>query len=71
MQNLAEVWLWDKLVGALAWAPQTATATFEYTPEWIKTGVQIAPLHMPSRADGTRIFHFPQLNHDTYKGLPA
>lgn len=71
MLNLAEVWLWDKLVGALAWAPDTATATFEYTPEWIKTGVQIAPLHMPSHADGTHIFHFPQLNRDTYKGLPA
>ncbi len=71
MQNLAEVWLWDKLVGALAWAPDTATATFEYTPEWVKTGVQIAPLHMPSRSDSTRIFHFPQLNRATYKGLPA
>jgi len=71
MQNLAEVWLWDKLVGALAWAPDTATATFEYTPGWVKTGVQIAPLRMPSQADGTRIFHFPQLNRDTYKGLPA
>ncbi len=71
MQNLAEVWLWDKLVGALAWAPNTASATFEYTPEWVRTGVQIAPLHMPSQADGTRIFHFPQLNRATYKGLPA
>lgn len=71
MQNLAEVWLWDKLVGALAWAPDTATATFEYTPEWVRTGVQIAPLRMPSHADGARIFHFPQLNRDTYKGLPA
>lgn len=71
MQNLAEVWLWDKLVGALAWAPNTASATFEYTPEWARTGVQIAPLHMPSQVDGTRIFHFPQLNRDTYKGLPA
>lgn len=71
MQNLAEVWLWDKLVGALAWAPATATATFEYTPEWVKTGVQIAPLRMPSQVDGSRIFHFPQLNRDTYKGLPA
>ncbi|HEY0892389.1 MAG TPA: type II toxin-antitoxin system HipA family toxin [Cellvibrio sp.] len=71
MQNLAEVWLWDKLVGALAWAPNTASATFEYTPEWGRTGVQIAPLHMPSQVDGTRIFHFPQLNRDTYKGLPA
>lgn len=71
MQNLAEVWLWDKLVGALAWAPDTATATFEYTPEWIKTGVQIAPLHMPANLNGARVFHFPQLNRDTYKGLPA
>lgn len=71
MQNLAEVWLWGKLVGALAWAPSTASATFEYTPEWMRTGVQIAPLHMPSQVDRTHIFHFPQLNRDTYKGLPA
>ena len=71
MQNLAEVWLWDKLVGALAWAPDTTTATFEYTPEWVKNGVQIAPLRMPSSVDSTRIFHFPQLNRNTYKGLPA
>lgn len=71
MQNLAEVWLWEKLVGALAWAPETAIATFEFTPEWVKTGVQIAPLHMSSRADGPRIFTFPQLNRNTYKALPA
>ncbi|HSC67518.1 MAG TPA: type II toxin-antitoxin system HipA family toxin [Cellvibrio sp.] len=71
MQNLAEVWLWDKLVGALAWGTESATATFEYTPEWVKTGVQIAPLHMPSQTTGTRIFQFPHLNRATYKGLPA
>ena len=71
MQNLAEVWLWDKMVGALAWSPDIALATFEYTPEWISTGVQIAPLRMPSHTEGARIFQFPQLNRDTYKGLPA
>ena len=71
MQNIAEVWLWDKMVGALAWSPDTALATFEYTPEWINTGVQIAPLRMPSHTEGARIFQFPQLNRDTYKGLPA
>lgn len=71
MQNLAEVWLWDKMVGALAWSPDTGLATFEYTPEWVNTGVQIAPLRMPSHIDGARIFQFPQLNRDTYKGLPA
>lgn len=71
MQNLAEVWLWDKLVGALAWVPETGTATFEYTPEWMGKGVQIAPLHMPIQTNGPRVFQFPHLNPDTYKGLPA
>jgi serine/threonine-protein kinase HipA len=71
MQYLAEVWLWDKLVGALAWIPATATATFEYTPEWMSKGAQIAPLHMPIHTKGQHIFQFPQLNPDTYKGLPA
>ncbi len=75
MQNLAEVWLWNKLVGALVWEPENATATFEYTPEWAQTGVQISPLHMPSqppaRIKKPQIFRFPSLNYDTYKGLPA
>jgi serine/threonine-protein kinase HipA len=74
MQNLAEVWLWDKLVGALAWDPDTALATFEYTAEWVQTGVQIAPLHMPTALNQTqagRIFRFPELSRETYKGLPA
>lgn len=71
MQNLAEVWLWDKMVGALAWSPDNRIASFEYTPEWIETGVQIAPLHMPCHAQGSSVFQFPRLNPATYKGLPA
>jgi serine/threonine-protein kinase HipA len=71
MQNLAEVWLWDKMVGALAWDPTTNSATFEYTTEWVQTGVQMSPLQMPTQLQGTRLFHFPQLNFETYKGLPA
>ena len=71
MQDLAEVRLWNKLVGALAWNPGTSIATFEYTPEWINTDVQIAPLHMPSTRNGQALFQFPQLNNETFKGLPA
>lgn len=71
MENLAEVWLWGKLVGALAWQPETAIATFEYTQEWMSESVQLAPLHMPIAHNGQKIFQFPQLNRDTYKGLPA
>ncbi len=71
MQNLAEVWLWGKMVGALAWSPENQLASFEYTPEWIETGVQISPLHMSTRINGQRIFQYPGLNPATYKGLPA
>ncbi len=71
MQNLAEVYLWGKQVGVLAWNPDTSTAAFEYSTEWKQTAVQIAPLHMPNEQNSSRIFEFPQLNFDTYKGLPA
>jgi serine/threonine-protein kinase HipA len=71
MQNLAEVYLWGKQVGILAWNTDTSTAAFEYSAEWKQTAVQIAPLHMPNEPNAAIIFEFSQLNFDTYKGLPA
>ncbi len=68
MQNLAEIHLWDKKLGALSYDPATKITTFEYTEKWINTGVEIAPLHMPL---SSRKFQFPSLNPQTYKGLPA
>lgn len=71
MQHLAEVWLWGKFVGALAWDPDAQLGTFEYASEWIAESIQLAPLHMPATPNGPRKFQFPQLNRATYKGLPA
>ncbi len=68
MQNLAEIHLWGKRLGALSYDPATQLTTFEYTPEWINSGVEISPLHIPL---SSRKFQFPNLNHQTYKGLPA
>lgn len=68
MKYLAEVHCWDHLVGALAYDPETKISTFEYAPDWIKQGVEIAPLHMSL---STQKFQFPHLNPATYKGLPA
>ena len=47
MQNLAEVRLWGELVGALAYDPATTVSTFEYAPDWLAQGVEIAPIRMP------------------------
>ena len=68
MQNLAGVRLWGQLTGALAYDPDTKICTFEYASEWVKQGVEIAPLKMPL---STRKYQFPGLNAETYRGLPA
>ena len=68
MQNLAEVRLWGKLLGALAYQPQSRLCSFEFSPEWLQQQVEIAPLHMPLSSE---IYQFPGLNYETYKGLPA
>lgn len=68
MDNLAEVRLWGKQVGALSYNPATGLSTFEYSPLWRESGVEIAPIHMPVAA---RKYQFPSLLNDTYRGLPA
>lgn len=68
MENLAEIRLWGRQVGALAYDPTNGLSTFEFAPKWRDSGVEIAPLHMPLAP--TR-YQFPGLNFDTYRGLPA
>lgn len=68
MENLAEVRLWGKQVGALAYDLATGFSTFEFSPQWRDSGVEIAPLHMPIAAIK---YSFPGLSPATYRGLPA
>ncbi|MEI9907186.1 MAG: HipA N-terminal domain-containing protein [Actinomycetota bacterium] len=63
-----EVFCWDRFVGGLAHDPKLDSHVFEYSPEWINSGIELAPLHMPLRK-GTYVF--PQLSRATYYGLPA
>ena len=67
-QLLAEVKLWNKTVGALAYDSVSKISTFEFAPEWIDRGIEIAPLRMPLSSGK---FQYPALNVETYKGLPA
>ncbi len=72
MQNLAEVKLWGKLVGALVYDPASQISTFEYSKDWIQLGVEIAPINMPlPSTNASRKYQFPNLNPATYHGLPA
>jgi serine/threonine-protein kinase HipA len=68
MENLAEVRMWGKQVGAIAYNPQNRISTFEFSKAWLDSAVEIAPLHMPL---ATTKYQFPGLQYHSYYGLPA
>lgn len=65
---VAEVILWSKRIGAVAWDVERQIADFEYDPGFLSSGVQVAPLTMPL---GPGVFRFPELAYETYRGLPG
>lgn len=76
MMDVAEVKIWGKLVGAVAWDERTGLASFEYDPDFKKLNWNLAPLKMPI-SSSKRVITFPELRRnknaefDTFKGLPG
>ena len=66
--KLIKAYLWGQYVGALAQGTRSPAYVFEYTPEWLRTGIEFAPITMPSRA---RTYTFPGLPAQTFYGLPS
>ncbi|MEZ5274686.1 MAG: type II toxin-antitoxin system HipA family toxin [Ilumatobacteraceae bacterium] len=65
--DVIEVFVWGHQVGAVARNPATGQYAFEYTPDWIRSGVELAPLHMPL---ARTVYEFPGLADATYHRLP-
>ncbi|MEQ5183970.1 type II toxin-antitoxin system HipA family toxin [Providencia rettgeri] len=55
-------------IGALSFDYSTGLGAFEYSTKFIKKGIQLSPLKMPL---SKHIYRFPQLNYQTFKGLPG
>lgn len=70
--DVAEVWLWQHRVGAVA-LDELGSAVFEYDTEFLKLGLDIAPIMMPMQeARRGHVLHsFPALNRETFKQLPG
>ena len=74
--DVAEVKIWGKLVGAVAWDEKTGIASFEYDPNFKKLNWDLAPLKMPITS-ARKVISFPELRRDknaefdTFKGLPG
>ncbi|MEA3558484.1 MAG: type II toxin-antitoxin system HipA family toxin [Candidatus Thermoplasmatota archaeon] len=64
----AEVVLWGKRIGAVTWLEDHEVAVFQYTPDFVRSGIEISPLMMPLRGSP---YEFPSLSKDTFKGLPG
>lgn len=69
---VANVFLWDKHVGAVLWNADKGYATFEYEAGFLKSGLDVAPLTMSlANAGKGTIFQFAQLPKETFHGLPG
>ncbi len=65
---IAEVQLWGRTIGAVAMSPERDFAAFEYAPDFLGSGIELAPLTMPL---GPAIYEFPALPRNTFHGLPG
>lgn len=68
--EVVEVRAWGQRVGAVALEPTQNFYAFQYDPAWVRTGIELAPLHMPL-AQADQPFIFPALPEATYRRLPA
>jgi serine/threonine-protein kinase HipA len=68
--DVIEVRIWGRRVGAVALDPGLGNYVFEYEPEFVKSGIELAPLTMPL-AQAREPFIFTDLPELTYKRLPG
>lgn len=66
--TVAEVTLWGARIAAVSLAPGADIATFQYDPAFVRSGIEVAPVHMPLREQPYR---FPGLPADAFSGLPG
>ncbi len=58
----------EQEVGAVSFDTDKGIGAFEYNPQFVKKGIELSPLKMPL---STRIYSFPELDFNTFKGLPG
>ena len=68
MSSLAEVWLWGTRIGIVSLSNHDRTASFEYDPSFLESGIEVSPIEMPL---DRRVYRFPGLSHESFSGLPG
>ena len=68
MNDDARVLLWGSVIGAVTWLDDREVGVFQYAPDFLDSGIQLAPIAMPL---GEFPCEFPALARNTFKGLPG
>lgn len=58
----------NHFVGALSFDTEKGISAFQYSPSFVKTGLELSPLHMPL---SEQIYSFPALDYSAFRGLPG
>ncbi len=71
MVDVIKITLWGEELGALSWDSTKNFASFEFFSSFLNKDLDVSPIHMPIRTSAKKIYNFPNLNEDTYRGLPG
>ncbi|GAB1484871.1 type II toxin-antitoxin system HipA family toxin [Treponema sp.] len=68
MSSIAEIRLWGSTIGAISLASGEDIATFEYSPDFAQSGIEVSPISMPLSRN---VYRFPSLRGPSFHGLPG
>ncbi|WP_106793030.1 type II toxin-antitoxin system HipA family toxin [Aquimarina sp. Aq78] len=71
MVDVIKITLWGEELGALSWDSKKNFASFEFFSSFLNKNQDVSPIHMPIRSSAKKIYSFPNLNQETYRGLPG
>jgi serine/threonine-protein kinase HipA len=72
MNSVAQIKIFNKKVGAVAYDNEKGTALFEFEDSFLKTGLDLSPIKMPTQLAKGKIFSFAELSRsNTFKGMPG
>ena len=64
----AEVMMWGTKIGTVVFDETDGLGSFEYDPDFLSSGIEIAPVAMPL---ARRVYRFPELSKQSFHGLPG
>lgn len=64
----ATVKLWGTDIGYVHLSKDRQFADFEYRPDFLRSGIEVAPVRMPL---ASRLYRFPELSFRSFHGLPG